>query len=162
MNLIKICFWTCNMTSRSYFGKMNSTLGSVVPLAMFFLWSCFSLLLPASIAVIVCFQQTKILHPLHIINVFFWITWSEGLGSKNASLLKTKSSESCNRIHSLVEYSVQCTTLLLRSVWFGLGSLLSWSRVISQHQPSLCLTVPILCGTNLDYILCIILLKSHC
>ena len=24
------------MTSRSYFGKMNSTLGSVVPLAMFF------------------------------------------------------------------------------------------------------------------------------
>ena len=26
--------WTCDMTSRSYFGKMNSTLGSVVPLAM--------------------------------------------------------------------------------------------------------------------------------
>ena len=33
--MIKICVWTCNMTSRSYFGKMNSTLGSVVPLAMF-------------------------------------------------------------------------------------------------------------------------------
>ena len=32
MNLIKICV----MTSRSYFEKMNSTLGSVVPLAMFF------------------------------------------------------------------------------------------------------------------------------
>ena len=26
---------TCDMNSRSYFGKMNSTLGSVVPLAMF-------------------------------------------------------------------------------------------------------------------------------
>ena len=25
-----------NTTSRSYFGKMNSTLGSIVPLAMFF------------------------------------------------------------------------------------------------------------------------------
>ena len=35
-NLIKICVWTCDMTLRSYFGKMNSTLGSVVPLAMFF------------------------------------------------------------------------------------------------------------------------------
>ena len=33
--LIKICVWTCDMTSRSYFGKMNSTFGSVVPLAMF-------------------------------------------------------------------------------------------------------------------------------
>ena len=33
-NVIKICVWTCVMTSRSYFGKMNSTLGSVVPLAM--------------------------------------------------------------------------------------------------------------------------------
>ena len=30
--MIKI---TSDMTSRSYFGKMNSTLGSVVPLAMF-------------------------------------------------------------------------------------------------------------------------------
>ena len=30
-----ICVWTCDMTSRSYFGKINSTLGSVVPLAMF-------------------------------------------------------------------------------------------------------------------------------
>ena len=30
-----ICVWTCDMNSRSYFGKMNSTLGSVVPLAMF-------------------------------------------------------------------------------------------------------------------------------
>ena len=27
------------MTSRSYFGKMNSTLGSVVPLAMFYILS---------------------------------------------------------------------------------------------------------------------------
>ena len=35
MNLIKICVWTCDTTSRSYFNKMNSTLGSVVPLAMF-------------------------------------------------------------------------------------------------------------------------------
>ena len=35
MNLIKICVWTCDMTSRSYFDKMNSTLGSVVHLAMF-------------------------------------------------------------------------------------------------------------------------------
>ena len=34
-NLLKICVWTCDMTSRSCFGKMNSTLGSVVPLAMF-------------------------------------------------------------------------------------------------------------------------------
>ena len=33
--LIKICVWTCDMTSRSYFGEMNSSLGSVVPLAMF-------------------------------------------------------------------------------------------------------------------------------
>ena len=28
-------WWTSDMTSRSYFDKMNSTLGSVVPLAMF-------------------------------------------------------------------------------------------------------------------------------
>ena len=34
-NLIKICFRSCDMTSRSYFGEQNSTLGSVVPLAMF-------------------------------------------------------------------------------------------------------------------------------
>ena len=33
--MIKIYVWTSDMTSRSYFGKMNSTLGSVVPLAMF-------------------------------------------------------------------------------------------------------------------------------
>ena len=33
--MIKICLRTCDMTSRSYFGKQNSTLGSVVPLAMF-------------------------------------------------------------------------------------------------------------------------------
>ena len=36
-NLIKICVWVRDMTSRSYFGKMNSILGSVVPLAMFFI-----------------------------------------------------------------------------------------------------------------------------
>ena len=40
MNLIKICVWTCDMASRSYFGKMNSTLGSVVPLAMFYSSAC--------------------------------------------------------------------------------------------------------------------------
>ena len=34
-NVIKICVWPCDMTSRSYFGKMNSTLWSVVALAMF-------------------------------------------------------------------------------------------------------------------------------
>ena len=34
-NVIRIRVWTCDMTSRSYFCKMNSTLGSVVPLAMF-------------------------------------------------------------------------------------------------------------------------------
>ena len=34
-NVIRIRVWTCDMTSRSYFGKMNSTLESVVPLAMF-------------------------------------------------------------------------------------------------------------------------------
>ena len=33
--LIKICLRTCDMTLRSYFGNQNSTLGSVVPLAMF-------------------------------------------------------------------------------------------------------------------------------
>ena len=33
--MIKIYVLTSDMTSRSYFGKMNSTLGSVVPLAMF-------------------------------------------------------------------------------------------------------------------------------
>ena len=32
---LSLVTWTCNITSRSYFGKMNSTLGSVVPLAMF-------------------------------------------------------------------------------------------------------------------------------
>ena len=52
-----------------------------------FLWPCFGVL------------------PLHIINVFVWITRSEGVGSKKASLLKTKSTESCKRIHFLVEYS---------------------------------------------------------
>ena len=35
MNLIKIYVWTSDMTSSSYFDKMNSTLGSIVPLAMF-------------------------------------------------------------------------------------------------------------------------------
>ena len=35
MKWIKICVWACDMTLRGYFGKMNSTLGSVVPLAMF-------------------------------------------------------------------------------------------------------------------------------
>ena len=40
-NLIKICVWIRDMTSRSYFGKMNSILGSVVPLAMFyFIFRC--------------------------------------------------------------------------------------------------------------------------
>ena len=34
-NLLKICVWTCDMTKTSYFGKLNSTLRSVVPLAMF-------------------------------------------------------------------------------------------------------------------------------
>ena len=33
--MIKIYVLTSDMTSRSYFGKMNSTLGSIVPLAMF-------------------------------------------------------------------------------------------------------------------------------
>ena len=37
-NLIKICVWIRDMNSRSYFGKMNSILGSVVPLAMFWKW----------------------------------------------------------------------------------------------------------------------------
>ena len=35
INLIKICLRTCDMTLRSYFGNQNSTLGFVVPLAMF-------------------------------------------------------------------------------------------------------------------------------
>ena len=34
--LIKICVRICDMTSRNYFGKQNSTLGSVVPLAILF------------------------------------------------------------------------------------------------------------------------------
>ena len=34
--MIMIFVWTCDMTSRCYFGKMNSILGSVVPLAMFY------------------------------------------------------------------------------------------------------------------------------
>ena len=34
-NESNLCVWNCYMTSRSYFGKINSTLGSVVPLAMF-------------------------------------------------------------------------------------------------------------------------------
>ena len=45
--------WTCDITSRSYFGKMNSTLGSVVPLAMFvFLAFCLS--------VIVCHSSSSV------------------------------------------------------------------------------------------------------
>ena len=35
--LVKICLRTSDMTYRSYFCKRNSTLGSVVPLAMFYL-----------------------------------------------------------------------------------------------------------------------------
>ena len=44
-NLIKICVSILDMTSRYYFGKMNSILGSVVPLAMFpeVLWNPASL-----------------------------------------------------------------------------------------------------------------------
>ena len=38
-NLSRICVRALDMTSRSYFGKMNSTLGSVVPLAMFFIYA---------------------------------------------------------------------------------------------------------------------------
>ena len=34
-NLINICSLTCVMIQTSYFGKLNSTFGSVVPLAMF-------------------------------------------------------------------------------------------------------------------------------
>ena len=34
-NLSKICVWTCEMTHTSNFGKLNSTLGLVVPLAIF-------------------------------------------------------------------------------------------------------------------------------
>ena len=34
-NLSKICERTVDMTSISYFGKLNSSLASVVPLAMF-------------------------------------------------------------------------------------------------------------------------------
>ena len=37
LNEIALAF--VNTTSRSYFGKMNSTLGSVVPLAMFSFWA---------------------------------------------------------------------------------------------------------------------------
>ena len=37
-NLSKLCVRTHDMTSRSYFGKMNSILGSVVPLAMFYIY----------------------------------------------------------------------------------------------------------------------------
>ena len=36
-NLIKVCVRTC------FFGKQNSTLGSVVPLTMFLLWSTWTL-----------------------------------------------------------------------------------------------------------------------
>ena len=32
---VKLSYEICDMTLRSYFGKQNSTLGSVVPLAMF-------------------------------------------------------------------------------------------------------------------------------
>ena len=48
-NLSKLCVRTHHMTSRSYFSKMNSTLGSVVPLAMFitnhwiYAWNRFSI-----------------------------------------------------------------------------------------------------------------------
>ena len=35
VDLIKIRVRTSDLTLRSYFGKQNSTLGSVVPLAMF-------------------------------------------------------------------------------------------------------------------------------
>ena len=36
--LIKICVSSCDITWTRYFGKQNSTLGSVVPLAMFWEW----------------------------------------------------------------------------------------------------------------------------
>ena len=48
-DVIKICVWTSDMTSRSYFGKMNSTLGSVVPLAMFWYETHLCLYLPPSL-----------------------------------------------------------------------------------------------------------------
>ena len=38
-NFSKICARTHYMASRSYFGKLNSTLGSAVPLAMFYIWN---------------------------------------------------------------------------------------------------------------------------
>ena len=55
--MIKICVSTFNMTSRIYFGKMNSTLGSVVPLGMF----------------LICKGQSK-----HKIRTFFrWLNLSK-------------------------------------------------------------------------------------
>ena len=36
-DLIQFCVWSCDITKISYFGRPNSTLGSVVPLAMFWL-----------------------------------------------------------------------------------------------------------------------------
>ena len=41
-NLINVYVRTCEMTQRSYFGKQNSTLGSVVPMAV---WQCLYLYL---------------------------------------------------------------------------------------------------------------------
>ena len=38
-NLIKFCVWTCDMTKKSYFCKPNSTLGSISPLTMFFIFN---------------------------------------------------------------------------------------------------------------------------
>ena len=37
-NLIKICLRACDMIKRSYFGNQSSTLGSVVPLALFYIY----------------------------------------------------------------------------------------------------------------------------
>ena len=42
--LIKICVWTCDMTQTKDFGKLNSTLGSIVPLAMFYYGFAFILI----------------------------------------------------------------------------------------------------------------------
>ena len=41
-NMIKFCVWPCDMTKIGYFGKQNSTLGSVGPLAVFNCPICWS------------------------------------------------------------------------------------------------------------------------
>ena len=59
---------TCDMTLGSYFGNKNSTLGSVVPLEMFFMYS--SKLFRIFVKIVTCIFQRCYRHLQKLLHVY--------------------------------------------------------------------------------------------